>query len=145
MAYLQVTPPAGGFNSEQLFDVVARLGLIESVKTGVFNNLKNASGSSPTSRTIGIKLPVKAPTDTTYAKTFGYGTLDLSSFNLQGTTFTLAGTVVNGATGVSYNVAFKDVTDQKATVHVTSYTTDPSSSTTAPDLNIIVSITVTVA
>lgn len=138
--YPQVKAPVGGFDNEQLFDVVARLGFVESVKCGVFNNLKNVDGSVTGGVVTGTTLNVKASAT---GQTYGSATLDLTPYALTGKVFSLGGVVVGGQADAYYVVTFRKVSETSAVVYVTSV--GDGFDTVVADLDVSVNVTITVA
>lgn len=105
--------------AEILYDALSRFGIDQAAQMGYFNNLV-VSGSD-TNDIPAFLASVKAPADTgSLPPTYGDTVINLTKYSLP-EAFVLTGTVMDGTTGVLYDVSFRDVTSTSATVHVASY------------------------
>lgn len=129
-------PTPTDVTSDQLFIALSRFGVLQTAELGYFNNLLT---DDPSEGIAVIPVQVLAPNDRPdgYPPTYGDAFLDLTQYNLS-STFVLTGTVVNGVEGINYDVSFRSVTSTSATVHVTSFASDPTSS--IPSLNVAVNV-----
>ncbi|PBP61362.1 hypothetical protein CCL18_05050 [Pseudomonas syringae] len=121
-----------------LYDALTRFGIDQAAQMGYFNNLV-VSGSE----VAGIPAffaSVKAPADTgSLPPTYGDTIINLTKYSLP-EAFVITGAVMNGTTGVLYDISFRDVTSTSATVHVASYN---STGGEVPSLDVKVAVKIT--
>ncbi|KAA8716245.1 hypothetical protein [Pseudomonas cannabina] len=122
-----------------LYDALTRFGIDQAAQMDYFNNLV-VSGSNAAGIPAFV-ASVKAPADTgSLPPTYGDTVINLTKYSLP-EAFALTGNVVNGTTGVLYDVSFRDVTSTSATVHVASYN---STGGEVPSLDVKVAVKISV-